>query len=162
MTKSTTIIESPWPVGTILYLTDLGDAYSSRQGALDKMMQSCAVFDAPMPDLAPSIQVRVIGIRMNKLVKLDSGGVEYQPTKSVIEEQYKVVRTTADVATVVLISKEATEVKRLSGAHAIPFHDAFDFIDRDGTKLIRQIIYVNALCVDGNYKLLEVLDDQDW
>ncbi len=153
MTKS--IIECPWNVGDKLYCTAAATfSFTTFDGALSnalgKLRDGAEVF--------PIIQLRVIGVRMYTLRLGIDNTQEVVPIKSATEKTYKVIRNDT-LGRIVLITEDMKDMVRLEWPESKPFHDAFGPIEEGK---FRQIMHVCALHVNGNYKLIEVLDDQDW
>ena len=146
------VIECPWDVGDKLYCTaaatmSLLTFEGALRGAIQRLRVGVEVF--------PLIQLRVIGVRMYQVVE---GELDAVPVTSATEDTYKVIRNDT-LGRVILITKDMKGMVRLAWPESKPFHDAFGPIE---VGKFRQIMHVCALHVDGVYKLIEVLDDQDW
>jgi len=160
MTKS--IIDCPWEIGDKLYVlvnphgrTTL--ALDSQVVALDELMGRYSSKIGVCIIAAPLVAVKVVGVRMFDI----SGDYPIAIRGGITERTYKVVRINklSDIGKAVLIDKVSGDVSRLEWPDSKPFLEAFNYpVDSK----IREVIYVAALNVDGNFKLIEVLDDQNW
>ena len=151
------VIESPWNVGDKLYCTAAATfSFTTFEGAMSNAAEKARAHNL---EVFPIIQLRVVGVRMYALQdwRIDSDGPI--PIQSAAENVYKVMRN-RDGLDVVVLTQDMNEVCKVLWPESKPFHDAFGPIEEEGG--FTQIIYVCALNVDGNYKLIEVLDDQDW
>lgn len=153
MTKS--IIECPWDVGDKLYLAP--NSFHRTRPTSDDAIKDYMWFHDCGP-VFPIVQLRVVGMRVHHL-RFDTHGVMCcTPVTSAIEDIYKVIRSNKTQA-IAILTQDMSEVVRLEWPASKPFHDALGPVEENK---FRQVMYVSALNVDGNYKLIEVLDDQDW
>ena len=154
MTKS--VIECPWTVGDKLYCTAAATfSFVTFEGA---MHQALKKLDKGS-DIFPLIQLRVTSVRMYMLVDGEDGALDAVPVESATENIYKVMRNRSKAMAITIVTRDMDEVVRLEWPKSQPFHDAFGPMEEGS---FRQVMHVSALNVDGNYKLIEVLDDQDW
>ncbi len=159
MTKS--VIECPWEVGDQLFLAPSN--FDKVRSTSDEVIKAYVIDgyngdpDKHAP-VFPIIQLRVIGVRTHHFYLDDEDTMRCVPVTSALEDVYKVMRNRGNSLAVALLTMDMKEVVRLDWPESRPFHDAFGPIEDKFT----QVMYVSALNVDGNYKLIEVLDDQDW
>lgn len=151
MSKS--VIKCPWKVGDKLYLQVDGEPMPTMEDVKGNLLSHFG-----LDTVFPVVQVRVIGIRLYHGKDRSDAGGTLIPVTSATEAVYKVMRnrTTMRIA---LLTQDMEEIIRVDWPASKPFHDALGPID-DG--MVHQTMYVAALNVDGHFKLLEVLDDQDW
>ncbi len=150
MTRS--VIESRYEVGHTVFCTHQLCVHDSEDKALHEVIHDGYTEDEDR--IFPLIQMRVVGVRLYRYVD-----GEFVAVRSALENIYKVVRNRNTGMNITLLTREMTAVIKVEWPASQPFHDAFGPIEEGK---FRQIIYVSALNVDGNYKLIEVLDDQDW
>ncbi len=155
MTKS--VIECPWEIG-YKFACSVGTAIFPNNAAaaaniLDELWEDHAVID-----VFPVVQLQVVSVRMFRVTGRGAT-LRITPAALVAENRYKVIRNNDTLGSIVLLTYGMDKVVRVEWPESKPFHDAFGPIEEGK---FRQIMYVAALNVDGNYKLIEVLDDQDW
>ena len=151
------VAKSSYKIGDIVFITSESDAVCKTvDTAISAVKVSCAFFDTEPPEVFPVIQLKVVSIRQYGKVDDPEYDRGYTPITSASEDVYKVIRNNTN-RDIVIMTRGMDEVVRLQWPESKPFHDALGPIEN-----VRQIIYVSALNVDGNYRLIEVLDDQDW
>lgn len=159
---TTSIIESPYNVGDVLYVAD-GRIDSHVEGAITSSLEEYfARADLVMPKIVAIAKVKVVSVARYRINPTPGRpAVNLALIKSFGTAVYKVVRHTGFLTgSVGLLREDAEEFVRVQWPESKPFHDAFGEIDSEGGT--RQVIYVRAIEVDGHYKLEEILDDQDW
>ncbi len=151
MTKS--VIKPRYAIGDSVFCTHQYIIYDTYEDSIQGIMAEEGIHDQTEDRVFPSIRMRVDSIRLRRIV--DGEVVEVM---SALESVYKVMRNRGNTMDITILTQDMSRVVRLEWPASKPFHDAFGPMEEKFT----QIIYVSALNVDGNYKLIEVLDDQDW
>lgn len=159
----TRIINIDCRVGDIVVAAPSGRIHTNTPAALNEYMEPFLGSAAyTPPEVVTIAKLKVVAVLPMKVIPVPGKpAFDYVPVKSLGIARYKAMRHTGfPEGAVALLKEDGDEVVRVVWPESKPFHDAFGAVDENtGT---RQVLYCTAIEVDGNYRLQEILEDQEW